>query len=228
MIAPALPAAPDSRGRLFRKLRSRLPEAVERPDLSAETFVRYDDPLAHFEETLAAVGGVAVRVADAAAADAHLRTSPVWAGASQTVSLVPGVGATAGVPDRVPDVHELAGVDVAVVGGRFGVAENAAVWLDFAGLANPECRGLVVLAQHLVVVLPAAEIEHTLHDAYARLTREGAFAPAAAGGPGGGEHRGGPGFGMFVSGPSKTADIEQSLVIGAHGARSLTAYLIGS
>lgn len=32
-------------------------------------------------------------------------------------------------------------------------------------------------------------------------------------------------FGVFISGPSKTADIEQSLVIGAHGALSLSVFL---
>ena len=214
MIAPAdPPPAVDARARLFKKLRGRLTEAVERPDLASETFTRYDDPLAQFEETLAAVGGVSHRVEDAAAADAHLRASAVWADATQTISLVPGVGATTGGLDAAPDVHDLAGVDAAVVGGRFGVAENAAVWLDFETLTNPEHRGLVVLAQHLVLVLPASEIVHTLHEAYARLKTSERF---------------GAGFGMFVAGPSKTADIEQSLVIGAHGARSLTAYLIDS
>jgi L-lactate dehydrogenase complex protein LldG len=34
------------------------------------------------------------------------------------------------------------------------------------------------------------------------------------------------GFGVFLAGPSKTADIEQSQVIGAHGARSLLVYLL--
>lgn len=34
------------------------------------------------------------------------------------------------------------------------------------------------------------------------------------------------GFGVFLAGPSKTADIEQSLVIGAHGARSLVVFCI--
>jgi L-lactate dehydrogenase complex protein LldG len=34
------------------------------------------------------------------------------------------------------------------------------------------------------------------------------------------------GWGCFIAGPSKTADIEQSLVIGAHGARSMVIFLL--
>jgi L-lactate dehydrogenase complex protein LldG len=36
------------------------------------------------------------------------------------------------------------------------------------------------------------------------------------------------GFGVFIAGPSKTADIEQSLVLGAHGPRSMTVFLLPS
>jgi L-lactate dehydrogenase complex protein LldG len=34
------------------------------------------------------------------------------------------------------------------------------------------------------------------------------------------------GFGAFIAGPSKTADIEQSLVLGAHGPKTMTVFLL--
>lgn len=102
-------------------------------------------------------------------------------------------------------VAELAAVDVAVLRGEFGVAENGCVWLSEANMLH---RALPTSAEHLVLVLARAQLVPTMHQAYARL---------AARGPGG--------YGLFLAGPSKTADIEQSLVIGAHGARSLWVLL---
>jgi L-lactate dehydrogenase complex protein LldG len=67
-------------------------------------------------------------------------------------------------------------------------------------------------------VVPAGEIVDHMHAAYDRLGVAGLGGSAFAQ----------PMFGAFISGPSKTADIEQSLVIGAHGPRSLTVFLLGA
>ncbi len=99
------------------------------------------------------------------------------------------------------DSRAAAAVDVAVCRGGFGVAENGAIWVDDPG---PGPRSLLHLCQHLVLVLAREAIVANMHEAYARLE-----APL-------------PAYGIFIAGPSKTADIEQCLVIGAHGPRSLT------
>ncbi len=103
--------------------------------------------------------------------------------------------------------HELEGVDLAILPGEFGVAENGAVWVPGSSL-GPH-RAIFVIAEHLVLVVPAAQLVHTMQHAYQRIRFERL------------------GFGLFISGPSKTADIEQSLVIGAHGPRSCTLFLVG-
>jgi L-lactate dehydrogenase complex protein LldG len=100
---------------------------------------------------------------------------------------------------------DLQAVDVLEIDGMFGVAENGAIWLSDQFLPN---RVAPFICQHLVIYVAKSEVVATLHEAYERL--DGNYAD----------------FGLFLSGPSKTADIEQSLVIGAHGARSLTIVLI--
>jgi L-lactate dehydrogenase complex protein LldG len=101
--------------------------------------------------------------------------------------------------DKTMDGLSLADVEVLEIDGEFGVAENGAIWLTEEAMPH---RVAPFICQHLVINV--TEIVPTMHAAYARL---------------GGVKSG---FGLFLAGPSKTADIEQSLVVGAHGARSLT------
>jgi hypothetical protein len=88
---------------------------------------------------------------------------------------------------------------------EFGVAENGSVWLRGSRLGD---RSALFLATQVLVVLPKSTIVADVHAAYTLIDMTDEE------------------FGVFVAGPSKTADIEQSLVIGAHGAKELTIVLI--
>ena len=95
--------------------------------------------------------------------------------------------------------HELKDLDLAIVKGEFAVAENGAVWIKNS---NNRHRALYFIANNIVIIVPKNEILNNMHEAYERIDFDNA------------------GYGSFISGPSKTADIEQSLVIGAHGPKS--------
>ena len=86
--------------------------------------------------------------------------------------------------------------DMVVIRGQMGVAENGAVWIDEGDM---QVRNLPFVTTHLVLVLEKGKILADMHEAYRQVDLERS------------------GFGVFIAGPSKTADIEQSLVIGAHG-----------
>jgi L-lactate dehydrogenase complex protein LldG len=108
------------------------------------------------------------------------------------------------VPPNLPDPHSLQDVDNAVIETRLAVAENGAVWVT----DDKFPRALPFIAQHLAIIINVNDIVATMHEAYKKI--------------GNSKY----GFGTFIAGPSKTADIEQSLVLGAHGARSTTIFLI--
>lgn len=102
-------------------------------------------------------------------------------------------------PNEENDPHHLQNIDLAIVKGNFAVAENGAVWMKNSENRH---RNLYFIAQNIVIVLHKNDIVNNMHEAYESISFDE------------------KGFGTFISGPSKTADIEQSLVIGAHGPKS--------
>lgn len=106
------------------------------------------------------------------------------------------------LPEKATDLNDL---DLAIIDGQFGVAENAAIWLEDKNLG---LRAVPFITQHLIIVLEKSKIVGNMHEAYSLIGSQ--FS----------------GFGLFLAGPSKTADIEQSLVIGAHGAKSLRVVFV--
>jgi L-lactate dehydrogenase complex protein LldG len=87
-------------------------------------------------------------------------------------------------------------LDIAVVKGYIGVINNGAIWIHDQSL---EHRSVAFLTKYLVILLDQKDLVFNLHEAYARIN------PFDLG------------YGVWISGPSKTGDIEQALVIGAHG-----------
>ena len=112
------------------------------------------------------------------------------------------------LPDYIDrDRTEMENVQTVVLKGGIAVAENGAIWVSDKSMGN---RLLPFICQELVLVIDEENIVANLHQAYKRITVDEG------------------GFGVFIAGPSKTADIEQSLVIGAHGPLSLQAFIMKS
>jgi L-lactate dehydrogenase complex protein LldG len=180
------------------------PKETPLPELERLNAVRYPDIRERFAKSVVEVGGRFARVEGPL--EPALMAIPEYAAARKVASLVPGVAKANVDLAAVRDPHELRDVDFCVLQAELGVAENGACWIVHHGAAN---RAVCFLTQHLAVVVRADALVHNLHEGYGRIA-----IPS-------------PGFAMWLSGPSKTADIEQALVIGAHGARSCTVLLAG-
>lgn len=102
------------------------------------------------------------------------------------------------------DPHSYEDVDIAIFKPRLGVAENSALWLteDRMGV-----RVLPFITQHIIMIVEISKLVPDMHAAY-QIIGDTDY-----------------GFSTFIAGPSKTADIEQSLVLGAHGPRSMTIFM---
>ncbi|MFT5523401.1 MAG: L-lactate dehydrogenase complex protein LldG [Pirellulaceae bacterium] len=191
------------KSKILKALRKDLLPEPALPSLE-QAWIQYEDVNAQFEQAVAAVGGQCHFVDGMNDVQNLLREVPAYRDAKKICSLVEGVAGNVDLA-AIEDPHHLEDVDFAVARGHFGVAENGAIWITDKEIKH---RVVLFLSQHISLIIPKSELVNNMHEAYARI-----------------EHVGGV-FGVFISGPSKTADIEQSLVIGAHGARSMNIFVV--
>ncbi|GAB3914016.1 LutC/YkgG family protein [Mucilaginibacter boryungensis] len=192
-----------ARGRILAAVKQNQPDAVALPDISALQGEPVD-VVEKFTTVLTTIGGNVKKVSSYDEIAAYVKE--YYSADHRVLTLIPELaGITKEVFAPSPAAHHLEDVELAVLKAHFGVAENGAVWITEELMGH---RALPFITQHLAIVINANDIVPTMHQAYARI----------------GDAR--QGFGTFIAGPSKTADIEQSLVIGAHGSRSMTVFLM--
>lgn len=185
-----------SRERILQAVRANRGEMRPLPELPAGAALP-DDAVQRFMAMIEEVGGDAVIASEPEVAALIGARYPASATVVSMVAEYPHSTTTVS-PHSALDALE--GIDLVVLRGGLGVVENGAIWLGEEAMPH---RASPFVAMHLVLLLRADQLVADMHGAYAALARDTS------------------GFGVFVSGPSKTADIERALVIGAQGPRSL-------
>ncbi|QSB28827.1 LUD domain-containing protein [Flavobacterium sp. CLA17] len=191
-----------ARENILKAIAMNQPEQAELPIIDIASTIRYEDSFTQFKTVLESIGGKVELISDIETLKDQLISD------RKNKNFVINTIETLGEVDEKAaflSVFELEKVEKVYVKGTVGVAENGAIWIYESQMIN---RLVPFICQHLILVLDKKNIVDNLHQAYEKIdvSKEG--------------------FGVFIAGPSKTADIEQSLVIGAHGARSATIYVI--
>ena len=208
----------NSKELILGKLRKNVRETYDMPDLSFEK-TTYPDPVAEFiRQATTTAGAKLIEVpkedlspltSDLSPLTSYIRQA--YPDAKIIASNVPGIKADIN-PDTVERAQDLDGTDVGVVEGGVACAENACVWVPM----NMKQKAVCFISESLVIIVHRENIVSNMHEAYAWLKEKDATPEGTSK----------YGFGTFISGPSKTADIEQSLVYGAQAAKSVTILLI--
>ena len=187
---------------ILKKYRSNIRIQYDMPDLSDIQAVTYPNPLLQFMNMTKSVGGNAIEIE--AGRDINELIRELFPDAKEIASNLPEITIATRNPDEVGRARDLNGTDVGIIRGSFGVAENACVWIPQTMKEKAVC----FISENLIILLPKSQIVNNMHEAYRRIEFN--------------EY----GYGTFISGPSKTADIAQVLVMGAQAARSATVLLL--
>ena len=186
---------------LLNKLRRNVVRQFDMPSKPVDGIV-YSDVTNQFVEMSKTVGAKVLEVKSSDDLNSVIRKA--YPNARIFASSINGIEADLN-PDTIASAADLNGTDVGIIQGELGVAENGCVWIP----QTMKERAVCFISEELVILLDKDNIVSNMHEAYKRIQMP---------------HYG---YGVFISGPSKTADIEQALVMGAQAARGVTVILVG-
>ena len=189
---------------ILSKYRKNIQQKYDMPSLDDIKAITYPDPLVQFITMTESVGGHVIEVKEGQNVNDIIKG--LFPDAKEIASNLPEVTIATRDPDNVGRARDLNGTDVGIIRGKFGVAENACVWVPQTMKEKAVC----FISENLIILLPKSQIVNNMHEAYKRIEFDETY----------------DGYGTFISGPSKTADIAQVLVMGAQAARSATILLM--
>jgi L-lactate dehydrogenase complex protein LldG len=189
---------------ILKRYRANVREKYDMPDLSDIKAITYPNPLVQFVKMTEMVGGQVIEVDPGR--DVNVLIRELFPEAKEIASNLPEITIATRNPDTVGRARDLNGTDVGIIRGKFGVAENACIWIPQTMKEKAVC----FISENLIILLPKSQIVNNMHEAYKRIEFDKEY----------------DGYGTFISGPSKTADIAQVLVMGAQAARSATILLL--
>lgn len=191
------------RADILKSIQENKPTLIPLPEINLDFFEEEIDLLASFKDKVALVGGTIKELPSSKEIDNEIKIMYPNANSILSCSKASTLG-TVSISEKT-NPHDLKTLDLAVIDGAFGVAENGAIWISENQFP---IRVIPFITNNMVIILRKKDICSHLHNAYKLISKRERS------------------FGLFISGPSKTADIEQCLVIGAQGALSLSVLLV--
>ena len=172
---------------ILSKYRKNIQQKYDMPSLDDIKAITYPDPLVQFITMTESVGGHVIEVKEGQNVNDIIKG--LFPDAKEIASNLPEITIATRDPDNVGRARDLNGTDVGIIRGKFGVAENACIWIPQTMKEKAVC----FISENLIILLPKSQIVNNMHEAYKRIEFDETY----------------DGYGTFISGPSKTADIAQ-------------------
>ncbi len=191
-----------SRETILASIKKLKAEIVPLPNIELDHFSEEIDVIDTFKKNVQLVGGNLIEVEDLKSLDEAIKK--LYPNAKKIVAQLPESNLGNITISKETKPHSLENIDLAIIKGEIGIAENGSVWISENQFL---VRALPFITNDLVLILSKESLCLNMHNAFEIIANRNRT------------------FGLFIAGPSKTADIEQCLVVGAQGAMSLIVIL---